>query len=436
MTAPASGASGSGTSAVAAATKLRDEALAAAKVLKDEAAALAPSDAARNQALLEEAAILKSATAAQESVRSAAAALEAEHAKVDALEQQAAAIRARLRPPPDDDSLIGDDHSVCDEAAAVARLHSQAVAVQNIRNLIPIVLDQQSSNYKWCGYVLLILGRFSLKDHVLSNDVRLLDPAWSRMDDVVVLWIFNTISPDLLDVIHERDGITARAAWLGLEHQFLNNRESRAMLLDAEFRNLSQGALSVDEYCRKMKGMADALADLSEPIQDRTLVLNVLRGLNERFQFMAQLVTRQRPFPSFADVRADLRLAELNMPSPMTPPTALVATTAGKAPASSSQAPPRPPQAAAGGTSGSGGNSRGRRRRGGRGHGYQPSGPPAVAAGAAGAPWPSLYHPWTGPSPCGPAPLQKVLAALHRALVHLPRRIKLCWLACHQVSTH
>jgi hypothetical protein len=56
------------------------------------------------------------------------------------------------------------------------------------------------------------------------------------------------------------------------------------MLLDAEFRALSQGVLSIDDYCRKMKGMADALADLSEPIQDRTLVLNVRRGLNERFQ--------------------------------------------------------------------------------------------------------------------------------------------------------
>jgi len=144
------------------------------------------------------------------------------------------------------------------------------------------------------------------------------------MDCVVVSWIFNTISTDLLDVIHERDGISARAAWLGLEQQFLNNRESRAMLLDAEFRTLSQGALSIDDYCRKMKGMADALADLGEPVHDRTLVLNILRGLNERFQFMSQFITRQKPFPSFADVRADLRLAELNMAPPSAPPSALV----------------------------------------------------------------------------------------------------------------
>jgi hypothetical protein len=109
---------------------------------------------------------------------------------------------------------------------------------------------------------------------------------------VVVSWIFITISPDLLDDIHQRDGISARAAWLDLEQQFLNNRESCAMLFDAEFRTLSQGALSIDDYYRKMKGMANALANLGEPIPDRTFILNLLRGLDDRFQFMSQFITR------------------------------------------------------------------------------------------------------------------------------------------------
>jgi len=253
------------------------------------------------------------------------------------------------------------------------------------------------------------------KDHILSDTLRLTDPAWSRMDDVVVSWLFNTISPDLLDVIHERDGVTAWSSWLGIEQQFLNNRESRAMLLDAEFRTLAQGALSVDDFCRKMKGMADALADLGEPINDRTLVLNILRGLNERFQFMAQLVTRQRPFPSFADVRADLRLAELNMATPPAPPSALVTSSTSKPPTSTlppGPAPPRHPQPAGGASSG---GNRGRRRRGGRGQGSQGgqgghSGPPG------GSQWPSIFNPWTGSihmwpgsnpgGSCGPPPPQ------------------------------
>ena len=259
----------SGSSTMATAAKLRDEALSAAKRLEDEASSLRTSNTERSQQLEEEATLLKSAAAAQERVRAAAANLNNERAQADALEQQAAALLDRLRTEfPDDNADPEDDdvRSASSEATAIAHLHSQAAAVQNIKNLIPIVLDLQSSNYsKWRDYVLLILGRFALKDHVLI-DSRPYDPAWSRMDCVVLSWLFNTISADLLDVVHERDGLTAWAAWLGIEQQFLNNRESHAMLLDAEFRTLCQGALSIDDYCRKMKSMADALADLGEPI--------------------------------------------------------------------------------------------------------------------------------------------------------------------------
>jgi len=164
------------------------------------------------------------------------------------------------------------------------------------------------------------------------------------MDCVMVSWIFNTISTELLDIIHAHDGVSARAAWLGIEQQFLGNRESRALLLDAEFRNLNQGDLSVDDYCRKMKGMADSLADLGEPVSDRTLVLNVLRGLNERFQFMVQLITRQKPFPSFADVRADLRLADLNMGQSSGTPTAFLASSSSKSPPAAPAPSPAPPK--------------------------------------------------------------------------------------------
>jgi len=341
-----------GSSTAAAAAKLRDEALSAAKRLEDEASSLRSTNSERSQQLEEAATILKSAADAQERVRAAADALDKERAAADALEQQAAALRTRVCTEfPDADADAEDTYSASSETEAVARLHSQAAAVQNIKNLIPIVLDLQASNYsKWRGYVLLILGCFALKEHVLSNVPRPYDPAWSRMDCVVLSWIFNTISADLLDVIHEHNAPTAREAWLGLEQQFLNNHEFRAMLLDSEFRTLCQGALSVDDYCRKMKSMADALADLGEPVLDRTLVLNVLRGLNERFQFMSQLITRQKPFPPFVDVRADLRLAELNMGTPSVPPSALVAAAAStKAPTPTSPAPPRP-QAAAGQT--------------------------------------------------------------------------------------
>ena len=63
-----------------------------------------------------------------------------------------------------------------------------------------------------------------------------------------------------------------------IEWQFLGNHETRALHLVAKFHNLVQGNLSISDYYQKMKGMADAFADLGEVVHDRTLILNVLCG--------------------------------------------------------------------------------------------------------------------------------------------------------------
>jgi len=57
------------------------------------------------------------------------------------------------------------------EAAAIANLHAQAVAVQNIRALVPVVLDLNASNYtRWHDQLLLTVGKYSLQAHVLQDD--------------------------------------------------------------------------------------------------------------------------------------------------------------------------------------------------------------------------------------------------------------------------
>jgi hypothetical protein len=53
------------------------------------------------------------------------------------------------------------------EAVALLQLHSQAVAVNNIHNHVTTVLDVDFGNFsRWCDQFLLILGKFSLCDHV------------------------------------------------------------------------------------------------------------------------------------------------------------------------------------------------------------------------------------------------------------------------------
>jgi hypothetical protein len=86
-----------------------------------------------------------------------------------------------------------------------------------------------------------------------------------------------------------------------------------ALHLDATLRNFVQGNLSMDDYCRKMKSMADYLPDLGCVVSDCNLLLNVLQGLNKRYDHLRTIITCNASFPSFHKVRGGLVLEELTL---------------------------------------------------------------------------------------------------------------------------
>jgi hypothetical protein len=89
-----------------------------------------------------------------------------------------------------------------------------------------------------------------------------------------------------------------------------------------------------------MKGLADFLRDLGEPVADRTLVLNLLRGLSPRYGHLKALIKRTVPFPTFHAVRNELLLEELTMTHEAHPPaSALYSATTGTLASSGGQSP-------------------------------------------------------------------------------------------------
>jgi hypothetical protein len=98
-----------------------------------------------------------------------------------------------------------------------------------------------------------------------------------------------------------------------IQNQFLSNRETRTLHLDATFRNFVQGDHSVSEYCHKFKGMIDALADLGSPVDDWILILNILHGLSQRFEHVGAIIRRYSPFPNFLKVQDDLLPEEIHL---------------------------------------------------------------------------------------------------------------------------
>jgi hypothetical protein len=62
-----------------------------------------------------------------------------------------------------------------------------------------------------------------------------------------------------------------------------------------------------------MKGMANDLCALGETVIDRHLILNLLQGLNKRFNHMKIFIKRSQPFASFPTVCNDLELEEIEL---------------------------------------------------------------------------------------------------------------------------
>jgi hypothetical protein len=199
------------------------------------------------------------------------------------LEQTATAARQRVpstssssSSPAAASQLIPTASSTYEDTVVVG-LHLQATAMLKVCQLVNIVLDSSSTDYaSWRDLMEQSLQRYALIKHVM-DDAPSNDPRWIRMDNIVLNWISNSISTYLHQVVRER-GCTARHLWLTIENQFLGNREQRTLHLDAAFRTFIQGDLSVNEYCRKFKAMANGLADLGASVEDRILVLNILQG--------------------------------------------------------------------------------------------------------------------------------------------------------------
>ncbi|XP_062193566.1 uncharacterized protein LOC133896965 [Phragmites australis] len=192
---------------------------------------------------------------------------------------------------------------------ATQPLSSPQIQLINIKSHVPVVLDLHESNYGvWRQMFHAVFAKFGLTDHIDDSTARG-DSEWIQNDFSIVSWIYVTVSGEILQMVHTDDD-TAYVLWHAVRSLFRNNKEARSIYVSAEFRNLYQGDMTVLAYCTKMKTLANTLHDLGAPVEDRDLVLNVLRGLNPRFHGVIPTITMHPPLPSFLQVRSSLLLEE------------------------------------------------------------------------------------------------------------------------------
>ncbi|XP_019058877.1 PREDICTED: uncharacterized protein LOC109116961 [Tarenaya hassleriana] len=288
--------------------------------------------------------------------------------------------------------------------------------VSNIKSHIPITLNMDEFNYDaWRELFETHCLSFGVMGHLdgTTQPSGPDDTYWTRIDGLVKLWIYGTISqPMLTNVLKKKS--TAQALWTRLENQFRDNKEARAIQLEHELHTLTIGDLSVQEYCQKLKKLSDLLSNIDAELSDRSLVMHMLNGLNEKFDNIVNVIKHKSPFPTFEDARSMLTLEEQRLSKTIrhqpshtehsSSPTVLYTeTTASPRPPPSWSSSPRPYHQ----RDGRHGNRRGRQSRGRRFHNNNHNNGPSWNNN-----WPSFWpnpwaHPAYAPGILGPNPGQQ-----------------------------
>ncbi|XP_066369870.1 uncharacterized protein [Miscanthus floridulus] len=187
-------------------------------------------------------------------------------------------------------------------------------ATINIKLHVPMTLELKPSNFtKWSTAFQATCGKFGLLHHLATTSTsRPTDEAWTQADFCVRGWMYSTVSDAVLNLAMTDNTQTASALWTAISAVFQANKAPRAIFLNHEFHSMTQGDLSIDAYCVRMKEKADELRDVGQPVSEPNLVLNLLRGLNEVYSTVADTIAGKQPL-TFADARHQLLLKELRL---------------------------------------------------------------------------------------------------------------------------
>ncbi|XP_071739610.1 uncharacterized protein [Rutidosis leptorrhynchoides] len=135
----------------------------------------------------------------------------------------------------------------------------------------------------------------------------------SRLDAIVLQWIYGTISTDLMTTIMADDQTTETAAqaWSTIQNVFQDNKNTRALYLQRQFTNIKlDDFTNVPDYCQEIKNLADQLNNVGDKVSDKRMVLQLIACLNDSFDTVGTYFTQMDDLPTFYVARSKLVLEE------------------------------------------------------------------------------------------------------------------------------
>ncbi|PWA57355.1 hypothetical protein CTI12_AA410120 [Artemisia annua] len=192
----------------------------------------------------------------------------------------------------------------------------KAYSIASIKACIPSPLDLDKLNYNsWSNLFKRFCKTYDVHQHLeeqASTSTTTSDPVYASNDSLVVMWLYSTISPKLVDMVID-DEAMAHTVWSKLKNLFHDNKAARIIQLDNEIRNMVIGNMSVTDYFQALKSKADRLANLDSKVSDSSLVTYAINGLRAKFPELVRIIRHREPLPTFQNVRSMVLLEESDM---------------------------------------------------------------------------------------------------------------------------
>jgi len=211
------------------------------------------------------------------------------------------------------------------EPTIPSHFHSvAALAVPNITNLVTIKLNSVEDYLTWRTQFTSLLISHELLGFVdgstpqptqfLCNvsgnqQVTPLYRSWVRVDQSVRSWLFATLSREVLVDVHLLP--TSRDIWLSLHRRFMDASQAKSIELKRQLTTMRKSeSMTIDQYLREAKTIADSLAAINSPVSSQDLIDHVLLGLGREYDTLVGIITHFPGQLSLEELRTKLLLHE------------------------------------------------------------------------------------------------------------------------------
>ncbi|XP_038887140.1 uncharacterized protein LOC120077331 [Benincasa hispida] len=131
--------------------------------------------------------------------------------------------------------------------------------------------------------------------------------AWMVVDQLLLGWLYNSMTPEV--TIQVMGCGCAKDLWTSIQQLFVLQSRVEEDYLRHVFQRTRKGNLKMEDYLRSMKMNADNLEKAGSPMPQRTLVSQVLLGLDEEYNAIVATIQGRADMP-WLDMQLELLLYE------------------------------------------------------------------------------------------------------------------------------